>query len=217
MEDEKIIELYWNRSEEALAETEQKYSRYLLTIANNILKNQEDSRESLNDTLLRAWNSIPPSRPPFLSVFLGKLIRQSAIDMYRKKNAARRIRSEYMISLAELEECVAGTGGREGKLPDSLENVSGESGGTAVRGAMPETAFSVEQEMEHRRLGEVISNWLRTLPAETRNIFLWRYYDADSIKVIAARLGCGQSRIKTILYRARKELKEYLIQEDFVI
>lgn len=217
MEDEKIIELYWKRSEDALIETERKYGRYLLTIANNILKDEEDSRESINDMLLRAWNSIPPSRPSFLAVFLGKLTRQSAIDMYRKKHAARRIRSEYMISLTELEECLAGTGGREGKLPDKLEHETGEAGRTAARGALPETAFSVEQEMEQRRLGEAISSWLRTLPAETRHIFLWRYYDADSIRVIAARLGCGQSRIKTILYRARKELKAYLIQEDFVI
>ena len=73
MEDEKIVDLYWQRSESAIRETEIKYDRYLTKIAYNILADTEDSRESVNDTYLAAWNSMPPHRPSILQAFLGKL------------------------------------------------------------------------------------------------------------------------------------------------
>ena len=67
MEDEQIVALYWERSEQAIAETEKKYDRYLEKIAHNILNNIEDSRESVNDTYLAAWDSMPPHKPSVLS------------------------------------------------------------------------------------------------------------------------------------------------------
>ena len=69
MEDEQIVALYWERSEQAIAETEKKYDRYLEKIAHNILNNLEDSRESVNDTYLAAWDSMPPHRPSVLSAY----------------------------------------------------------------------------------------------------------------------------------------------------
>ena len=75
MEDEAIVSLYWQRSESAIRETEIKYDRYLTKIAYNILADREDSRESVNDTYLAAWNSMPPHRPGVLSTYLGKLTR----------------------------------------------------------------------------------------------------------------------------------------------
>ena len=71
MEDDKIISLYWQRKESAIQETEKKYNRYLMKIAYNILCNQEDSKESVNDTYFRAWNCIPPHKPFMLSTFLN--------------------------------------------------------------------------------------------------------------------------------------------------
>ena len=68
MEDEQIVSLYWQRSETALQETEKKYDRYLTKIAYNILNDLEDSRESVNDTYLAAWDSMPPHRPSVLSM-----------------------------------------------------------------------------------------------------------------------------------------------------
>lgn len=107
MTDEKIVELYWNRDESALTETQQKYSRYLIKIAYNILMDMEDSLESVNDTYFYAWKSIPPHKPMVLSTYLAKITRRVAIDIVRKKSREKRIPSEYLFSLSELEECVS--------------------------------------------------------------------------------------------------------------
>ncbi len=107
MEDEEIVELYWKRDESAIRETKMKYSHYLTKIAYNILGNFEDSEESVNDTYLKAWNSIPPCKPVKLAGYLGKIIRQLSIDIYRKRNSQKRGGSEYAVSLSELGDCVS--------------------------------------------------------------------------------------------------------------
>lgn len=106
MEDEKIIELYWQRQEQALTETEKKYAPYLTKIAWNILADRGDCEESVNDTYLAAWNSMPPHRPAVLSTFLGKLTRRISIDRWRQHRAEKRKPSEYALSLTELEDCI---------------------------------------------------------------------------------------------------------------
>lgn len=108
MEDEAIVSLYWQRSESAIRETELKYDRYLTKIAYNILSDREDSRESVNDTYLAAWNSIPPHRPGVLATYLGKITRRISIDAFRRRTRQKRVGSEYEISLSELGECVSG-------------------------------------------------------------------------------------------------------------
>lgn len=75
MDDKQILDLYWERSEAAISETSKKYGKYCRYIAFNILHNDEDSEECVNDTYLRAWNSIPPNRPSVLKTFLGKITR----------------------------------------------------------------------------------------------------------------------------------------------
>lgn len=107
MDDDKIVNLYWQRDESAIRETESKYGKYLIRIAYNVLFDLEDSKESVNDTYLKAWNSMPPHKPGILSTYLGKITRQTSIDRYRKKNSQKRRGSEYVISLSELEECVS--------------------------------------------------------------------------------------------------------------
>ena len=106
MEDFKIIELFFERNENAISETERKYGRYLSKIAYNILFNFEDSKECVNDTYMKAWNTIPPQQPKVLSTFLGKITRRLAIDVFRKKHAEKRENSEYALSLSELDECI---------------------------------------------------------------------------------------------------------------
>ena len=106
MDDEMIVALYWERNESAIRETEIKYDRYLTKIAYNTLADMEDSKESVNDTYLKAWNSMPEHRPSVLSTYLGKITRQAAIDIYRKRNSQKRYGSEYALSLTELTECV---------------------------------------------------------------------------------------------------------------
>lgn len=113
MQDEQIVELYWSRSEDAIKETDRKYGRYLTRVAYNILANTQDSEESVNDTYLYAWNSMPPQRPGALSSYLAKITRRVSIDIFRRKNRDKRKGSEYALSLSELEECISAGGGPE--------------------------------------------------------------------------------------------------------
>ncbi len=110
LEDAKIVELFFGRDEEALTQTEKKYGAYCFTIAKNILDSASDAEECVNDTWLRAWNAIPPARPAYLSAFLGKITRNLAIDLARKKQAEKRMAGEYALSLEELNECTGGIG-----------------------------------------------------------------------------------------------------------
>ena len=110
MEDSRIVELYWQRDESAISETQQKYGNYLTRIAYNILADVEDSRESVNDTYLKAWYSMPPQKPIALSTFLGRITRQISIDIYRKRNAKKRQGSEYALALDELYDCADSDG-----------------------------------------------------------------------------------------------------------
>lgn len=106
MEDTAIIELYLKRSEQAIVETDTKYGGYCFSIAYNILANREDSEESVSDTYMTAWNTIPPRRPSFLNAFLGKVTRHLSIDRWRKQNAKKRGGGEIILALEELENCV---------------------------------------------------------------------------------------------------------------
>lgn len=108
MQDSQIVALYWDRDEAAIDQTDKKYGRYLAKIAYNILSDQEDSNESVNDTYLAAWDSMPPHKPQVLSTYLGKLTRQISIDLFRRKTSQKRGGGEYALSLQELEDCISG-------------------------------------------------------------------------------------------------------------
>ena len=106
MDDEKIIELYFERNEEALTQTKIKYGKYCHSVAYHILNNDEDAEECVNDTYLDAWKSIPPHKPKVFSVFLGTITRRISLDKWRKQNAEKRGGGETFLSLHELEECI---------------------------------------------------------------------------------------------------------------
>jgi len=106
MDDKQIVDLYWKRSESAIDETASKYGSYCHHIALNILHNEEYSKECVNDTYLRAWNSMPPNRPNLLSSFLGKITRNLAFDKYKKNLAKKRGSGQIDLVLSELENCV---------------------------------------------------------------------------------------------------------------
>ncbi|MBR6801676.1 MAG: sigma-70 family RNA polymerase sigma factor [Eubacteriaceae bacterium] len=106
MDDKDIIELYFARSEDAIAQTDRKYRQYLFKISYTILSHSEESMECLNDTYLRAWNTIPPTVPDKLSVYLGKIIRNLSLDRFRRNNASKRFPSDVMLSIEELSEAV---------------------------------------------------------------------------------------------------------------
>jgi RNA polymerase sigma-70 factor (ECF subfamily) len=105
MDDKRIVELFWERSEDAIAETDKKYGRYILFIAKNVLSDDEDAREVQNDTYLRTWDSIPPERPTALRAYVGAICRNLALSRYRRKYAEKR-QGCVDIAIEELADCL---------------------------------------------------------------------------------------------------------------
>lgn len=106
MEDNRIVELFRQRDEQALAETERKYGSYCRGLARRILNNEQDAEECVADAYLDVWNRIPPHMPTALGAFLGKIVRHIAIDRLRRRSAQKRGGGEVFAALEELEECV---------------------------------------------------------------------------------------------------------------
>ena len=183
MEDEQIIELYWNRKENAIEETSRKYSRLCRTIAMNILGNLPDAEECENDTYLALWNAIPSTRPNHFSAFLSTVVRNKALDQYNRK---RRRSRECELIMSELEECAF---------------------------CIP----SAESCFEEKQVYQYINAFLREQKKETRVIFIRRYWYADSITSIAKRMGYTEGKVKTVLFRTRKKLGEYLAGQGVAV
>ncbi len=110
MEDEKIIALYWERSEAAILETQNKYGAYCHRIAYNILGDAYDAEECVNDTYANAWNAIPPAKPNRLSTFLGKITRHLALNRYHYQRAKKR-NHQMDVILDEVEEILPASEG----------------------------------------------------------------------------------------------------------
>ncbi|KHL96227.1 RNA polymerase sigma-70 factor, ECF subfamily protein [Paenibacillus sp. IHB B 3415] len=121
MEDQGIVHLYLQRSQQAIVETKNKYGAYCRVIARNIISNLSDIDECENDTYLAAWNAIPPTMPRKLSVFLGRITRNIVLDRYSYNTAKKRNR-QFDAILTELEGCIAS--------PDTVEGEY-EAGETA--------------------------------------------------------------------------------------
>ena len=106
MDDSRIVELYWRRSGDAIAETSRKYGGYCYAIAYNLLSSVRDAEECVNDTWLGAWNAIPDNRPQYLAPFLGKIARRLAFNRFRADRAEKRGGGELPLVLEELGGCV---------------------------------------------------------------------------------------------------------------
>lgn len=107
--DEQIIELYWQREERAIQETDKKYGQFLFQIAYHILRDRSDCEECKNDTYLDVWNAIPPTRPTSFRAFITQIVRRIAIDLYRVKTSQKRIPSEMTISMEDLKNTLYDT------------------------------------------------------------------------------------------------------------
>lgn len=106
MEDQRIVALYWERDEAAIAESRKQYGGYCRTIAARILGSEEDAREVENDTFLAAWNAIPPAHPDNLGTFLGMLCRRKSIDRRRQDTRQKRGGGQWEAALEELGDCL---------------------------------------------------------------------------------------------------------------
>ena len=175
MEDEKIVELLWEREEQGLIELENKYGKQIIRLAKSML-NTEDAEECVSDTYIAVWNSIPPKRPQFLFAYVAKICRNLSFNKVKWNHAEKRCANVVALS-QELEQCVAD--------------------------------IRCSEEM----LGGLLSAFLRSLSDEKRRIFVRRYWYGDSIRELASAHGCREGKIKSILFRVRNELREYLKKE----
>ena len=185
MTDQTIIDLFWQRSEDAIQGTAQKYGKYLTEISMNVLGCREDSEECVNDTYLAAWKQIPPDRPQKLLPYLGRITRCLALNRYDYRKAQKR-NGDFAVQLTELEECLS-------------------------------ASDTIESRYEQGELSAEISAFLKTLNPEKRNIFIRRYWFSDSITDIAKRFELNENKVKSILFRVRKQLKQHLESEGYRI
>lgn len=112
MEDERIIQLFFERSESAIKELNQKYGAFCTKVARNILNNHQDAEECVNDAYLGAWNNIPPERPNPLRTYICRIVRNLATKKYYANRAKKRD-SSYDVALEELENCIPTIGSVE--------------------------------------------------------------------------------------------------------
>ncbi len=120
MRDSKIVDLYWNKDEQAIAQTQEKYGHYCYSIAYHIIFDHEDAKEIENDTYLKAWNAMPPHRPNMLSTFLGKITRRLSLNRLREKDALKRGNGEVALSFEELENVIGQDSKKESELTEIL-------------------------------------------------------------------------------------------------
>ena len=113
MNDEKIIALFFERDEQAIQETIGAYDAYCRTVAAGILSDPADIEEAVADTWLAAWDTIPPQQPKHLRLYLGRITRNRAIDLWRKNNAERRGGNQVAVALEELSQCISVSGSPE--------------------------------------------------------------------------------------------------------
>lgn len=119
MEDSKIVELYLQRDENAIKETKIKYEKYCSYIANNILNSTLDTEECVNDTYLATWNSIPPNEPKSLRAYVGKIVRNIALNRYNANKAKKR-NDSIAVVLDELNEVIGDSESDGRNLTDEL-------------------------------------------------------------------------------------------------
>ena len=118
--DQQIIDLYFARSEDAIAETGRRFGGYLTAIAHSILQSWEDTEECVNDAYLKAWDSIPPARPYSLKAYLGKITRNLALHRYEKATAEKRGGGEIPLVLSELSECLPDSASAEDRVNERM-------------------------------------------------------------------------------------------------
>ena len=120
MEDSAILDMFFNRQESGITEARLKYGKRLFRISKNILHSNEDSEECVNDTLLKAWEVIPPNRPTMFGAFLAKISRNLSINRWEAKSAAKRGGGETDLMLSELENCIPSANEPEAEYEASL-------------------------------------------------------------------------------------------------
>jgi RNA polymerase sigma-70 factor (ECF subfamily) len=137
MDDNTIIDLFWQRSEDALSAVADRFGSYCRVIANNILRSDADAEECVNETWLNAWNAIPPARPGKLKAFLGRITRNLALNRYEASRSRKRGGGSVALALDELAELPAPETAEAGEITrvinDFLDSEPSENAGVFVK------------------------------------------------------------------------------------
>ena len=186
LSDKEIVSLFLERNETALAAVSRKYGNYCGTVVRNILKDPQDAEECLNDTWLRAWESIPPEKPRNLGGFLAKIAKGISLNRYAQSHTQKRGGGEVPLVLDELSECAA------------------------------DNSTNIEKVFEQKLLTNAINDFLKTLSPEKRDIFVLRYWYCLSVAEIARKTGMGRSSVSVTLSRTRRSLAAYLRKKELL-
>ena len=187
MDDNQILEYFFERDEAAISETRNKYGGRLFKTAWNILRNAQDAEECVSDALYKTWGAIPPAVPSHLGAYVAKVTRNAALHKYEAARASKRGGGEVNLLISELET----------ELADC----------TAAGMFRPEETFAAKE------ITTAINAWLSTLDKVTKAVFVLRYFHGESIKDINERFKLSESKVKSMLFRARKKLGTHLQKE----
>ena len=180
MEDKRIIELFFERNESALAQVSDKYGALMRSVAQKIVGSESDAEECLNDALMNLWQNIPPSEPKSIRAYACKVVRNLALKRLTYNLAGKRSQNQEL-PLDELEAVL-------------YDDASGE--------AFADVDFSM-----------LLDSFLRTLTPQARVVFLKRYFFMDTVPEIARDLGMSESKVKSLLWRARNKLRNTIYKE----
>ncbi len=194
MEEEELLTLFWQRDEEALRQVQKQYGKLCYQIAYNILQNRQDAQECENDSYFRLWNSIPPNRPHPLLSFLCRIVRNAALNRYEYNHAQK----------------------RNQEMEDIFYELDGVADGAPGRQKLKNQRFAVEDEIFYKELLQEINDFLKGRKEQQRQVFLARYYFAEPVAEIAGRFGISESKVKSMLFRIRKDLRAYLEQRELI-
>jgi len=187
MDDQLIIDGLCERNESSLQDLRIKYEGRLFKTAYNFLNNSQDAEECVSDTLLKAWNNIPPQRPDMLGAYLAKIARNLALNKLKAKNTQKR-GGERTAALEELAYT----------LPASYHTT-------------PEGVYDANQTTQ------AINTFLDGVKKTERMVFVLRYFYGESVLDIAERLAYSESKVKSLLFRTRKKLKLHLEKEGVLV
>lgn len=181
MDDGRIIELFFARSEQAIAELSRKYGPLCRRVAGNILNDRRDAEECLNDAYLAVWNTVPPERPEPLAGYVCRIVRNLALKRH-SANTARKRNSAYDAALDELADCFP-------------------------------SAASPEEEAEADAVAGIVNDFLGTLDARSRILFVRRFWYGDPIEELAGSFRMSRHAVSVRLSRIRKALRKRLEEE----
>lgn len=201
MEDQDIIQLFWDRNQEAIGESEKKYGRYRHAISMRIVRSLEDAQECVNDTWLHAWEAMPPTWPGRLSVWLGRVTRNLSLNRLEKQQAQKRGGGESVLIFDELENLIS-------------NRCSALSAGAYATRATT-TSLAPDEAAITRELAAEISSWLWTLPDQKRHVFIGRYYYFTDLDTLVKQTGLPKNNLSVMLHRIRQDLRRYLRKRGY--